>query len=160
MSEKPDIIETHTAKAGTVGRVAGFLYRWLTPKTLIGKPRKVKIIHTFHGHIFHGYYSNLKTKIFLYIEKTLAKFATDKIIVISQQQKKEIHNDFDVGKSKQFEIIPLGIDLEAFENWREKRNNMREEIGAKDDELLIGLAGRLPEVKNQELFWRVIQRFN
>ncbi|MGI8668980.1 MAG: glycosyltransferase [Aridibacter sp.] len=160
LREKPDIIHTHTAKAGTVGRTAGFFYRWMTPKTLLGKPRKVKIIHTFHGHIFHGYYSNLKTKVFLFIEKTLAKFATDKIIVISKQQKSEIHNDFNVGKSGQFEVIPLGIDLKAFKNWREKRNNLREEIGAKDDELLIGLVGRLTEIKNHVMFLRVIQRFN
>jgi hypothetical protein len=54
---KPDIIHTHTAKAGTVGRVAGFFYRWLGW-------RQVKIIHTYHGHIFYGYYSKLKTNFF------------------------------------------------------------------------------------------------
>jgi hypothetical protein len=62
--EKPDIIHTHTAKAGTIGRVAGFFYRWLTFGTLIGKPRRVKLVHTYHGHVFHSYYGNLKTKIF------------------------------------------------------------------------------------------------
>ncbi|MDQ3634398.1 MAG: glycosyltransferase [Acidobacteriota bacterium] len=160
LREKPDIIHTHTAKAGTVGRTAGFFYRWLTPKTLIGKPRKVEIIHTFHGHIFHGYYSNLKTKIFIFIEKTLAKFTTDKIIVISNQQKREINTDFNVGKSEQFEVIPLGIDLEAFKDWREKRHILREEIGAKEDEILVGLVGRLTEVKNHEMFLRVIRLFN
>src|SRR5688500_6152272 len=48
---KPDILHTHTAKAGAVGRVAGLLYRWLTPNALLGKSRKVKIVHTFHGHV-------------------------------------------------------------------------------------------------------------
>ncbi len=158
--EKPDIIHTHTAKAGTVGRTAGFLYRWLTPKALIGKPRKVKIIHTFHGHIFHGYYGDLKTKGFLFIEKALAKLAADKIIVISDQQKREINDDFNVGKSGQFEVIPLGIDLQAFENWREKRHILRQEIGAENDELLIGLVGRLTEVKNHGMFLRVVSLFN
>jgi hypothetical protein len=62
--EQPDIIHTHTAKAGTVGRAAAFLYRWLNWKN-------VKIVHTFHGHIFHSYYGDLKTKIFLFIEKSL-----------------------------------------------------------------------------------------
>ncbi len=159
LEEKPDIIHTHTAKAGSVGRAAGFLYRWLTVKTLIGKPRQVKIIHTFHGHIFHGYYGNLKTKVFLFIEKSLAKLATHKIIVISKQQRKEIHDDFGVGKNSQFEIVPLGIDLKTFENWREKKESLRKEIDAKEDEVLIGLVGRLTEVKNHNLFLEVARLF-
>ncbi|MCY7376324.1 MAG: glycosyltransferase [Pyrinomonadaceae bacterium] len=148
--EKPDIIHTHTAKAGTVGRVAGFLYRWLGWKN-------VKIIHTFHGHIFHSYYGNLKTKIFLIIEKTLARVATDKIIVISRQQFQEIHEQFGVGNKEQFAIVPLGIDLEAFAGWRGRRNVLREEVGAADDEILVGLVGRLTEVKNHSLFLEVVK---
>lgn len=155
LREKPDIIHTHTAKAGTMGRSAGFLYRWLTFKTLIGQPRKVKIIHTFHGHIFHGYYSDLKTKVFLLIEKTLAKFASDKIIVISDQQKREINEDFSVGEEKQFEVIRLGLDLDTFKDWKAKRNILRNEVAAADDEILVGLVGRLTEIKNHEMFLRV-----
>lgn len=148
--EKPDIIHTHTAKAGTVGRVAGFLYRWLSWEN-------VKIVHTFHGHIFHSYYGKLKTKIFLIIEKTLAKLATDKIIVISRQQFREIHEQFGVGSKNQFEIIPLGIDLDSFADWRTKRNLLREELGVSEDEILVGLVGRLTEVKNHSLFLEVIK---
>ena len=160
--EQPGIVHTHTAKAGTVGRVAGFFYRWLTWKTLIGKPRAVKFVHTFHGHVFHSYYGGAKTKIFLLIEKALAKFATDKIIVISRQQFEEIHERFGVGKREQFEIVPLGIDLEVFADWRAKRNLLRAEVGAGGDDdqtLLIGLVGRLTEVKNHSLFLQVAKRF-
>ena len=153
--EQPDIIHTHTAKAGTVGRIAGFLYRWLTWKTLIGKPRRVKLVHTFHGHVFHSYYGNFKTRIFLIIEKMLARFATDKIVVISRQQFQEIHEKFGVGKKEQFRIIPLGIDLEPFADWRAKRNLLREEIGAASDEIIVGLVGRLTEVKNHSLFLQI-----
>lgn len=153
--EKPDIIHTHTAKAGTIGRIAGFFYRWLTWKTFIGKPRPVKLVHTYHGHVFHSYYGNLKTKIFLFIEKALARLATDKIIVISNQQFREIHEKFGVGRAGQFKVIPLGIDLEAFADWRLKREILREEIGAKTDEILVGLVGRLTEIKNISLFLQV-----
>ena len=51
--EQPDVVHTHTAKAGTVGRTAGLLYRWLTPSSLIGHPRHCYFVHTYHGHIFH-----------------------------------------------------------------------------------------------------------
>ncbi len=153
--EKPDVIHTHTAKAGTVGRAAGFFYRWLTPGTLIGNPRRVKLIHTYHGHVFHSYYGASKTKFFLFIEKTLARLATDKIVVISEQQYREIHEKFGVGKKNQFEIIPLGIDIEIYTDWKAKRTILRKEIGAENDEVLVGLVGRLTEVKNHALFLRV-----
>ena len=159
LKEKPDIIHTHTAKAGTIGRVAGFIYRWFTPKILIGKPRLVKLVHTYHGHVFHSYYGNVKTKLFLFIERTLARFATDKIVVISNQQKNEIHGDFKVGKENQFKIIPLGIDLSLFKRSEEKREILRNEVGVKKQEFLIGIVGRLTEVKNHKLFLQVVKSF-
>jgi len=158
--QKPDIIHTHTAKAGTVGRAAGFLYRWLNWKTLIGKPRRVRLIHTYHGHVFHSYYGNLKTKIFLFIEKFLARAATDRIVVITKQQFDEIHEHFGVGRSKQFAVIPLGIDLQPFENVNEKRNILRDEIGAGANEILVGLVGRLTEIKNISMFLKVAALYN
>lgn len=153
--EQPDIIHTHTAKAGTVGRVAGFFYRWLTWKTLVGRPRPVKFVHTYHGHVFHSYYGRRKTQFFLFIEKTLARLASDKIIVISNQQFDEIHRQFGVGKTEQFRVVPLGIDLAHFEKADEKRSLLRDEIGAESGEILVGLIGRLTEIKNHSLFLKV-----
>ncbi len=158
-SEKPDIIHTHTAKAGTIGRVAGLLYRWLTWKTFLGKPRRVRLVHTYHGHVFHSYYGKSKTRIFLFIEKTLARFATDKIIVISKQQFTEIHKNFGVGQKRQFEIVPLGIDLAPFQDWRERKNILRREIGASDEEILVGIVGRLTEIKNISLFLKTAKLY-
>jgi glycosyltransferase involved in cell wall biosynthesis len=146
--QEPDIIHTHTAKAGTVGRLGGFLYRWLTWKTLVGKPRRIRVVHTFHGHVFHSYYGPLRTRIFILIEKLLAKFATDKIITITDQQFDEIHKRFGVGRQGQFEIIPLGIDLTAFETGEPLRKAFRKEIGAADNEIVVGYVGRLTEIKN------------
>ena len=150
LAEKPDVIHTHTAKAGTIGRAAGFLYRLLTL-------RKVKIVHTYHGHVFHSYYGNAKTKLFLAIEKTLAWLTTDKIIVISRQQYEEIHKQFGVGKESQFKIVPLGIDFEPFRNGESKRERFRSEFSADDKTILVGLVGRLTEIKNHELFLKVAQ---
>lgn len=153
-SEKPDLLHTHTAKAGTIGRAAAFFYRWLTWKTLIGKPRKIKIVHTFHGHIFHSYYGRLKTSVFVSIEKALAKFATDKIVVISDQQLREIHNEVGIGKREQFSVIPLGIDLSEFNEPEKRRHIFRDEIGVADEDILVSFVGRLTEIKNISLFIR------
>jgi len=71
--EQPDIVHTHTAKAGTVGRLAGLLYRWLTLRAFLGQPRPCYFVHTYHGHIFHSYYGPAKTRLFLSIEKILAQ---------------------------------------------------------------------------------------
>ncbi|HYO99630.1 MAG TPA: glycosyltransferase [Pyrinomonadaceae bacterium] len=149
---QPDIVHTHTAKAGTVGRVAGLLYRWLTPSALAGRPRACRFVHTYHGHIFHSYYGRLKTQVFLTIEKLLARAATDRIVVISQQQYREIHEQFGVGRARQFKVIPLGLDVQAFAGWRERRAAARTELGARAGELLIGIVGRLTEIKNHKLF--------
>ena len=152
--EKPTIICTHTAKAGTLGRVAGFLYRWVTPSALIGKPRSICLVHTYHGHVFHSYYGPRKTAFFLFIERMLAR-ATDRILVLSEQQLREIHTDFAVGRDAQFRILRLGIDLAPFENSARQRHILRAEIGARDDEILVGIVGRLTEVKNHKLFLQI-----
>jgi glycosyltransferase involved in cell wall biosynthesis len=157
--ERPDIVHTHTAKAGTVGRAAGFLYRWLTPSTLWGRPRACRVVHTYHGHIFHSYYGKWKTRFFLTVERLLAKLATDRIVVISPQQYREIHEEFRVGRAEQFAVVPLGIDLSVFDDWTARRQVMRSELGASELDVLIGIVGRLTEVKNHELLLRAIARY-
>lgn len=157
--ERPDIIHTHTAKAGTVGRLAGLLYRWLTPQTLLGRPRKCQFVHTYHGHIFHSYYGPLKTRAFLTIEKILARIGTDRIIVISEQQRSEINEKFRVGRGDRFSVIPLGLDLSLFQDWKTRRHILREELRLTADDILVGIVGRLTEVKNHKLFLDSIAAF-
>ncbi len=154
--ERPDIVHTHTAKAGTVGRVAGFLYRWLTPSTLLGRPRQCLFVHTYHGHIFHSYYGPLKTRLFLSIEKALARLITDRIVVVSEQQRREIQERFGVGRPDQFVVIPLGLDTHSFADWQNRRRLFRDELGSRSDELLVGIVGRLTEIKNHEFFLRAV----
>jgi len=150
--ERPAIVHTHTAKAGTVGRVAGLMYRWLTPATLIGKPRACRFVHTYHGHVFHSYYGRAKTRLFLGVERLLARLATDRIIVVSTQQLREINEQFRVGRRQQFAVIPLGIDTSVFADWQERRPRLRAELKVSETEVLVGIVGRLTEVKNHALF--------
>jgi glycosyltransferase involved in cell wall biosynthesis len=158
LRERPDIVHTHTAKAGAVGRVAGLMYRWLTPSALIGKPRECRFVHTYHGHVFHSYYGRAKTGLFLAIERGLARTVTDRIVVVSEQQRDEINETFRVGRRAQFEVIPLGLDLEAFSAWQDRRSRVRAELHASDRDLLIGIVGRLTEVKHHEMFLRAAAR--
>ena len=159
LREKPDVVHTHTAKAGTVGRVAGFLYRWLTPAALVGRPRVCRFVHTYHGHIFHGYYGALKTSLFLSIERTLAQIVTDRIVVVSEQQRREIAETFGVGRGDQFRVIPLGLDLSVFAGWQARGGTFRTELGLEPNELLVGIVGRLTEIKHHDLFLRAVARF-
>jgi glycosyltransferase involved in cell wall biosynthesis len=157
--ERPDVVHTHTAKAGTVGRLAGIMYRWLTPAALIGKPRACRFVHTYHGHVFHSYYGPLKTKLFLMIERILASFITDRIVVVSEQQRGEIQERFRVGRRTRFAMIPLGLDLSAYANWEERRPQLRHELGFSDKDILVGIVGRLTEIKNIDLFLQAAARF-
>ena len=157
LRERPDIVHTHTAKAGAVGRLAGLMYRWLTPSALTGSRPRCRFVHTFHGHVFHSYYGRAKTKMFLGIERLLAR-TTDRIVVVSEQQRQEINEKFRVGGRGQFEVIPLGLDLETFSNCQIRRSRTRVEMGATDSDTLIGVVGRLTDVKNHEMFLTVAAR--
>ncbi len=152
--EKPDLVHTHTAKAGTVGRVAGLLYSWFTPRR-----QRCRFVHTYHGHIFHSYYGALKTRLFVAIERLLAWLITDRIVVVSEQQRSEICTKFKVGKEKQFRVIPLGLDLEIFSHSSERRQKFREELGITEDVILVGIVGRLTEIKNHRLFLEAVSEF-
>lgn len=142
---KPDIVHTHAAKAGAVGRLAAMHE---------GVP---VIVHTFHGHVFHSYFSPLKTRIFLEIERFLGK-RTHAIVTLSEIQKTELAHQFKVAHHEKFEIIPLGFDLSRFtENKEEKRKAFRSQYNVDDDEILISIVGRLVPIKNHPLFLKALK---
>lgn len=137
---KPDIVHTHASKAGAIGRLAA-----IHCKVPI-------IIHTFHGHVFHGYFSKIKTTIFKTIEKHLSK-KSSAIIAISQIQKNELSKIHKVCSENQTIVIPLGFDLNRFtENQIQKRTSFRNKYLIKESELTIGIIGRLAPIKNHFLF--------
>lgn len=137
---KPDIVHTHASKAGMLGRRAAFR---------CGVP---VILHTFHGHVFHSYFSNYKSNAFQTIERKLAKIST-RIIAISESQKRELVEDYSIASAEKIKVVPVGINLKKFtENSPEKRSSFRDRYKVMDDELAIGIIGRLVPVKNHELF--------
>jgi glycosyltransferase involved in cell wall biosynthesis len=113
-------------------------------------------IHTFHGHVFHSYFSppvNFAIRVF---EKTLAKF-TSRIITISEQQKHEICQIYKIVSPDKCPVIPLGLDLGKFNFDREnRRNRFRSEYQLGEDEIALGIIGRFAPIKNHLLLFHAI----
>ena len=135
--EKPLIVHTHTAKAGTLGRFAALL---------AGVPIT---IHTFHGNIFEGYFSPARTRLFLFIERLLAHF-TDRIITVSRSQSAELIDKYKIGTPEQLEVVRLGIDLDTFQSVGEVKLDQTRMQRA--HELVIGWVGRFTEIKDPLFF--------
>jgi glycosyltransferase involved in cell wall biosynthesis len=141
---KPDIVHTHAAKAGALGRLAA--YNCKVPV----------IVHTFHGHVFHSYFGKIKTNIYKWVERYLTK-KSSAIIAISEKQKQELCNEHKIAPEEKVKVIPLGFDLTRFiENQDEKRKNFREKYYVQENEICIIIIGRLVPVKNHGLFLNAI----
>ena len=144
---KPDIVHTHTAKAGMLGRFAAIL---------TNAPVK---IHTFHGNIFYGYFSKISTRIFMVAEKFLARF-TDTIIAISRKQEDDVVRKYRITTPKKCHVIKLGFNLERFLSSKQKTDVFRKKFNFSKDEILIGMIGRLTAIKNHRMFIDVADYLN
>ena len=133
-----DIVHTHTSKAGFVGRMAA---------RLAGVP---VIIHTPHGNIFDGYFSPLKTRVFMWMERFASSF-TDCVIELTSGGIEE-HLAAGIGRREQFEVIFSGIDLTPYESAIAKRDQTRAGLNADADTILVGGVGRLETVKGFQYF--------
>ncbi|MFO7864165.1 MAG: glycosyltransferase [Salinivirgaceae bacterium] len=143
---KPDIVHTHASKAGTLGRLAAIQQ---------GVPH---IVHTFHGHVFHSYFSGAKTSVFRKIEQYLAS-KSSRIVAISNTQLDELADEFNIAPRNKFEVIPLGFDLSRFRNdLSDKRIAFRKRWDIADDDFVISIVGRLVPVKNHKLFIESVAR--
>ena len=141
--ERPTIVHTHTAKAGTVGRLAAMA---------AGVP---VIVHTFHGHVLGGlYFSRIKTRLFLEIERRLAR-STDTLVVLTHDQAREMAEDLRVAPPERFAVIPLGLNLRPFADTdrASARSRLRAELGIEEDHPVVGIVGRMVPVKNHELLF-------
>lgn len=137
---KPDIVHTHASKAGTLGRLAAF------------SCKVPKVVHTFHGHVFHSYFGVATTTFYKNIERYLAK-RSDAIIAISEKQKTELCDVHRICGPDKISVIPLGFDLLKFNsNIDQKRADFRAKYQLTNDTICIGIIGRLVPVKNHKLF--------
>ncbi len=136
-TEKPDIVHTHTSKAGFLGRVAA---------KMLGHKN---VVHTPHGHVFYGYFGGFKTKIFVLMETIAAAF-TGKIIVISEDELKD-NLSRGIGKREKYEVIPHGLDPSPYLVLVDVAAKKRD-LGIPAGKKVLGFAGRFAAVKGPDIF--------
>ena len=136
---RPDIVATHTAKAGFTGRLAALL---------AGRPRPI-IVHTFHGHVLDGYFGRLKTTLYKTLEQLLAH-VTDRFVAVSQRTVDDLVA-LRIAPRAKFKVIPLGLDLsEMLNSTAADGAGFRDEFGIKPEEKLIVILGRLAPIKRMQ----------
>jgi glycosyltransferase involved in cell wall biosynthesis len=142
--EKPDIVHTHSAKAGTLGRLAA---------KLAGVP---VIIHTFHGHLFRGYFGSLKTRLVILTERLLSLISS-KIIAVTQSQKEELFR-YKIAPWGKLVSIPLGLELDFLQKVEADKGKLRTELGLAANCPLIGSIARLVPVKGHSYLLRAAKK--
>jgi glycosyltransferase involved in cell wall biosynthesis len=142
---QPDVVHTHTAKAGFAGRIAA----WLA-----GVP---VIVHTFHGHVFRGYFSPLKTRAFILIEQIAARMS-GAIITLTEGLRRELADEFHIARRSRITVLPLGFDLRPFLSMTRHHNQFRDAWGIPPKISLVGIIGRMVPVKNHALFLQAAAR--
>jgi glycosyltransferase involved in cell wall biosynthesis len=140
-AERPEILHTHTAKAGAVGRVAALL---------AGRRRPPIIVHTFHGHVLRGYFGRFWTGVFRLLERLLARI-TDVLVAVSPEVRDELVA-FGIAPATKFRVIRLGIELdERLSPDSAARAETRRVMGIGDERFVVGWIGRMTAVKRTDV---------
>lgn len=141
---RPQIVHTHAAKAGALGRLAARRQR--VPVT----------VHTFHGHVLQEYFGSLTNKAFAAAERGLAR-TTDALLAVSPQVRDELL-DLGVGRPNQWHVVPVGIDLESLVGDRVPQGKARATLGLPQDGPIVGCVGRLVPIKDHEMLFAAAAR--
>jgi glycosyltransferase involved in cell wall biosynthesis len=148
---RPAIVHTEAAKGGTLGRLAA----------LVAFPRRRPVIvHTFHGHSLEGYFSPRRARLFLAVERFLAR-RTTLVIAVSTEVKDDLVR-LGVAQPSEIRVVPLGLDLASFRLGADERSRKREfkraEWGIPPDSPLVTLVARLVPIKRVDRFLRIAER--
>jgi glycosyltransferase involved in cell wall biosynthesis len=150
--ETPDVIHTHTAKAGTLGRLAAAMFNAVRPRS-----RRCAIVHTFHGHVLSGYFGRTGNAVVRAIERGLARL-TDRIITISPAQRHDIVHRFRVASEHQTSVIPLGLALDPLLRLASDAPNARAQLGIDEHDFVVGFVGRFVPIKDVPTLIRAFAR--
>jgi glycosyltransferase involved in cell wall biosynthesis len=144
---RPQIVHTHMAKAGTIGRLAAAAYN-----RTAGRGARARVVHTYHGHVLEGYFSPAKTRVFLSVERMLARL-TDGLVAISPEIRTELLDEQRIGRPEQYRVIPLGFELGEFSAIDDRaRLAAREQLGIPPTSHVVSTVGRLTAIKDHRLF--------
>jgi glycosyltransferase involved in cell wall biosynthesis len=150
-SWQPQILHTHAAKAGALGRMAALL--------ALGR-RPPVIVHTFHGHVLTGYFPPLVSAAFTAIERILARYTTC-LIAVSEEVRADLVR-LGVAPPERIIVLPLGFNFSRFDatekQRRERREAFRNELGIPSDARLVTIVARLEPIKRVDRFLRVANR--
>ncbi len=136
--EKFDLVHTHTSKAGVLGRIAA---------KAAGVP---KVVHTFHGHTFYGYFGIWMSKIIVAIERFAAAFA-DKITVLTELEKEDLIK-FKIAPPAKIVVINSGLELDIYKEVNIDIASKKKALQIEPEALAVGMIGRLEPVKGPEYF--------
>ncbi len=136
---RPEVVHTHTAKAGLLGRLAA---------RAAGVPT---IVHTYHGHVLRGYFSPAKTALFRWLETRLAG-AAHALVAVSESVKQDLVA-LGIAPSEKIRVIPLGLELDRLCGTL-PRGVLRREAGIAEEAPLVGMVGRLVPIKDVPTFLR------
>lgn len=137
---QPHIVHTHTAKAGVLGRAAA---------RLAGTGSAT--VHTFHGHLLHGYFPPMKTRAITTLESVLAR-STNRLVAVGPQVRDDLLAA-GIGRPDQFAIIPPGLELPPAKS----RDQTRSEFGVAGDAPVISFIGRLAPIKRPDRFIETVR---
>lgn len=140
--ERPDVVHTHTAKAGTLGRLAALAFN-----VTRSRRRRAAVVHTFHGHVLDGYFSPVMNHLVRLAERRLAR-VTDRIITISPRQRLDIVERFAVAPAARTSVVPLGLDLDALLRLERGAPEWRERLAIPPGAFVVGYVGRLVPIKD------------
>jgi glycosyltransferase involved in cell wall biosynthesis len=136
--QRPDIVHTHMAKAGTLGRIAA------------RQARVPVILHTFHGHVLDEYFSKPVSKLFGATERYLSRW-TDALIAVSPSVR-DFLLALGVGKPSQWHVIPVGLELDDLVRPPPPKDESRKRLGLPADGPAVGIVGRLVPIKDHSTF--------
>ena len=140
--EAPDVVHTHTAKAGTLGRVAACLFNMTRPRR-----RRCVVVHTFHGHVLTGYFGPTMNMAVRLTERTLARI-TDRVVTISPAQRHDIVTRFSIAAAARTKVVPLGLDLERLAHLDSSVAHLRCKLGIPEQAVVVGFVGRFVAIKD------------